>query len=144
MFSARSAAASTSAPPTTSEWPPMYFVVECTTTSAPSASGCCRYGDANVLSTTSSAPASCAMSARAEIFAIESRGLVGVARDQHVIGRPAHGPQQAVLGGHPGGESERAGASLERGQALLERAPGRVRGPGVLVALDPASRAVAG
>ena len=34
--------ATTSAPPTTSECPPMYFVVECTTTSAPSASGCCR------------------------------------------------------------------------------------------------------
>jgi len=27
---------------TTSEWPPMYFVVECNTTSAPSASGVCR------------------------------------------------------------------------------------------------------
>lgn len=32
----------TSAPPTTSEWPPMYLVRECTTTSAPSASGCWR------------------------------------------------------------------------------------------------------
>ena len=52
-----SASAATSAPPTTSEWPPRYFVVECTTTSAPSASGCCRYGEAKVLSTTSSAPA---------------------------------------------------------------------------------------
>ena len=41
-----------SAPPTTSEWPPMYLVVECSTTSAPSASGDCRYGEANVLSTT--------------------------------------------------------------------------------------------
>ena len=29
-------------PPTTSEWPPMYFVVEWTTMSAPSSSGCCR------------------------------------------------------------------------------------------------------
>jgi hypothetical protein len=36
----------------------MYFVVECTTTSAPRASGCWRYGEANVLSTTSTAPAS--------------------------------------------------------------------------------------
>src|SRR5690606_40265690 len=37
------------APPTTSEWPPRYLVVECTTTSAPSSSGVCRYGVANVL-----------------------------------------------------------------------------------------------
>ena len=40
-------------PPTTSEWPPRYFVVEWTTMSAPSSSGCWRYGVANVLSTTS-------------------------------------------------------------------------------------------
>ena len=53
--SASSASAVTSAPPTTSECPPRYFVVECTTTSAPSASGCCRYGEAKVLSTTSRA-----------------------------------------------------------------------------------------
>ena len=39
-------------PPITSEWPPRYFVVECSATSAPSASGCWRYGVANVLSTT--------------------------------------------------------------------------------------------
>jgi hypothetical protein len=32
----------TSAPPTTSECPPTYLVVECSTTSAPSASGACR------------------------------------------------------------------------------------------------------
>ena len=31
-------------PPMRSEWPPRYFVVEWTTTSAPSSSGCCRYG----------------------------------------------------------------------------------------------------
>ena len=61
----RSASATTSAPPTTSECPPRYFVVECTTTSAPSASGCCRYGEANVLSTTSSAPAGRRRSRRA-------------------------------------------------------------------------------
>ena len=41
----------------------MYLVVECTTTSAPRASGCCRYGLAKVLSTTSRAPAPCAISA---------------------------------------------------------------------------------
>ena len=37
-----SSAVTISAPPTTSEWPPMYLVGECTTTSAPSASGCWR------------------------------------------------------------------------------------------------------
>ena len=56
----------------------MYFVVECTTTSAPSASGCCRYGDAKVLSTTSSAPASWATSASAAMSAMPSSGFVGV------------------------------------------------------------------
>ena len=47
---------STTAPPTTSEWPPMYFVVEYTTTSAPSDNGCCNTGDAKVLSTTTLMP----------------------------------------------------------------------------------------
>ena len=65
----------------------MYFVVECTTTSAPSASGCCRYGDANVLSTTSSAPASCAISASAVMSAIESSGFVGVSTQTTRAGR---------------------------------------------------------
>ena len=50
---------------------------ECTTTSAPSASGCWRYGDANVLSTTSSAPASCATAASASMSPMLSSGLVG-------------------------------------------------------------------
>jgi hypothetical protein len=44
-------------PPITSECPPRYFVVEWTTTSAPSSSGLWRYGVANVLSTTTMAPA---------------------------------------------------------------------------------------
>src|SRR5215469_2628884 len=79
-----------SAPPTTSLCPPRYFVVECTTTSAPSASGCCRYGEANVLSTTSSAPASWAMSASAAMSAMPSSGLVGVSHHTtRVVGRSA-------------------------------------------------------
>ena len=44
IFSASSASLTTMAPPTTSEWPPMYLVVECTTTSAPRASGCLQVG----------------------------------------------------------------------------------------------------
>jgi len=38
--------------------PAQVLVVECTTTSAPNARGCCRYGVAKVLSTTNRAPAS--------------------------------------------------------------------------------------
>ena len=61
-------------PPITSEWPPRYFVVEWTTRSAPSSSGCCRYGVANVLSTTSSAPTACAASAaRADVDDVQQR-----------------------------------------------------------------------
>ena len=56
----------------------MYFVVECTTTSAPSARGCCRYGVANVLSTTSSAPAARHIAAIAAMSLTPSNGLVGV------------------------------------------------------------------
>src|SRR5690606_41593654 len=68
----------TNAPPTTSECPPKYLVVECTTTSAPSASGCCRYGVAKVLSTASNAPCSCATRANPAMSTIPSNGLVGV------------------------------------------------------------------
>ena len=64
-------------PPTTSEWPPRYFVVECRTTSAPSESGCCRYGVAKVLSTTTRAPTACAASAAARMSTRFSSGFVG-------------------------------------------------------------------
>ena len=64
----------------------MYFVVECTTMSAPSASGCCRYGLANVLSTTTSAPAACARSATAAMSTILSRGLDGVSSQTRSAG----------------------------------------------------------
>ena len=76
--SATSRSLTTTAPPTTSEWPPQYFVVECTTMSAPRTSGCWRYGDANVLSTTSSAPASCATTASASMSPMDRSGFVGV------------------------------------------------------------------
>ena len=64
-------------PPTVSEWPPRYFVVECTTMSAPSSSGCWRYGVANVLSTTRIAPTSCAASAAARMSTTFSSGFDG-------------------------------------------------------------------
>jgi hypothetical protein len=82
--------ATTSAPPTTSECPPRYFVVECTTTSAPRVSGCCRYGEAKVLSTTSSAPASCATSASAgDVGDVEQRVGRRLAPDHPGPGRIA-------------------------------------------------------
>jgi hypothetical protein len=65
-------------PPTTSAWPPRYLVVECTTTSAPSESGCCRYGVAKVLSTTTMAPTACAAAAAAWMSTMLSSGFVGV------------------------------------------------------------------
>src|SRR5262249_60457365 len=61
-----------------SECATTYVVVECTTMSAPSASGCCRYGEANVLSTTTTAPTECARSATAAMSTIFSSGFVGV------------------------------------------------------------------
>jgi hypothetical protein len=65
-------------PPRMSEWPPMYFVVEWRTTSAPRSSGRCRYGEAKVLSTTTIAPTRCAASAAALMSTMFSIGLVGV------------------------------------------------------------------
>src|SRR5438876_780166 len=76
--SASSASCSATTPPTTSEWPPRYFVLECTTTSAPRPSGCCRYGVAKVLSTTTRAPRSCASLATAAMSTTVSSGFVGV------------------------------------------------------------------
>ena len=56
----------------------MYLVVEWTTMSAPRVSGCCRNGLAKVLSTTSSAPAACAISATFAMSVIFIIGLDGV------------------------------------------------------------------
>ena len=68
----------------------MYLVVEWITTSAPRANGCCRYGEANVLSTTHHAFAWCAICATAATSTIFSSGLVGVsAQTTFVSGRTA-------------------------------------------------------
>ena len=67
--------ATTTAPPTTSEWPPEYFVVECTTMSAPWASGLIRYGVATVLSMMRGTPLRCATSAIPEMSRISLFGL---------------------------------------------------------------------
>ncbi len=64
--------------------------MECTTTSAPRAKGCCRYGEANVLSTTSNASASWASTASAAMSETFSSGLVGVSHHtSRVVGRTA-------------------------------------------------------
>ena len=72
--SASSSSSMATKPPTTSECPPRYFVAEWTTTSAPSSSGRCRYGVANVLSTTTSAPCSWATAATAAMSTMFSAG----------------------------------------------------------------------
>ena len=101
--SARSRSRTTSAPPTTSEWPPQYFVVECTTTSAPRVSGCWRYGDAKVLSTTSSAPASCAIDGeRLDVADVEQRVGRRLDPDQPGLAGPDRGPHRVEVGDRGG------------------------------------------
>ena len=85
-----SAARATTAPPSTSLWPLRYFVVECTTKSAPACSGCCRAGVAQVPSTAHNAPAACAICATRSMSTILSRGLEGVSsHSKRVLGRSA-------------------------------------------------------
>ena len=54
-------------PPIEVPWPPMYFVAECTTMSAPRSNGLHRKGVGAVLSTISGRPCSCAASAQARM-----------------------------------------------------------------------------
>ena len=64
----------TTAPMTRSEWPEMNFETLCTTRSAPRSSGCCSTGVANVLSTTTRAPASWAVSGhRCDVYDRQER-----------------------------------------------------------------------
>ena len=56
----------------------MYLVVECTTRSAPSASGCCSSGERKVLSTATLAPAAWDASAMAAMSTTRSSGLEGL------------------------------------------------------------------
>ena len=68
----------------------MYFVTLCTTASAPSASGRCSAGVANVLSTTTRAPAAWAVAATAPMSTIFSIGFDGVSiQTSFVIGPSA-------------------------------------------------------
>ena len=83
------------APMSTSLWPEMYFVAECTTTSAPSSSGRCSSGVANVLSTATIAPCACAARAIAAMSATSSAGLVG--DSNHTIAASAHASATAAV-----------------------------------------------
>ena len=58
--------------------PERYLLPLCSTASAPSVSGRWNTGDRNVLSTDSSAPWACAMSAQARISVTVIIGLLGV------------------------------------------------------------------
>ena len=170
----------------TSEWPPRYFVVECSATSAPSASGCWRYGVAKVLSTTTSAPTRVRRLGRGgDVDDVERRVRRRLEPDElrplvEVLGEPGrdllrreereaiplrlvhlreHAVDAAVHVVHgddviarreqvherrhrtePGGERASVRGALERGDALLERRPRRVRDPRVVVALVDADR----
>src|SRR5690625_3540409 len=84
-FSFHSSSFVQTTPPMTSEWPPRYCVVLCSTLAAPSASGCCRYGEANVLSTTTSMSRSAARSDTAAISIIRNNGLVGVSNQRTFV-----------------------------------------------------------
>ena len=66
---------STITPPIAVPWPQMNFVAEWTTMSAPHSSGRHRYGEANVLSTTSGTPLSCASCASASMSITSIVGL---------------------------------------------------------------------
>src|SRR5260370_557356 len=72
------ASRNTRAPASTSLWPERYLVSECITTSAPSFSGCCSSGVAQVLSKARNAPAFLAIAARARMSVTWSIGLDGV------------------------------------------------------------------
>jgi hypothetical protein len=68
----------------------MYFVVECTTMSAPRAIGCCRTGVAKVLSTTVRIPARRAIALHAAMSVTFSSGFDGVSsQSSFVSGRIA-------------------------------------------------------
>jgi hypothetical protein len=82
-------------PSIASEWPAMYFVAECTTTSAPRLSGRCTSGVAKVLSTTMRTPPRGAVTQRSQVGHFQGgfgRGLDPQQRDvvgqggQHLLG----------------------------------------------------------
>ena len=127
--------AATAMPPTESEWPFKNFVVEWTTRSAPMASGFCRYGDANVLSTTTSAPRSWAISERSAMSQIVIVGFVGDSRcRRRVLSRNARRVILRVGGVHEGEVDAVAGQDLR--VVAVRPAVGHVGADDVLSRLD--------
>src|SRR5688572_11313752 len=73
------------APAITRPWPSRYLVPECITMSAPSLIGCCSAGEQKQLSTTSSAPAPCAILASAAMSHTSVSGLVGDSANSSLV-----------------------------------------------------------
>ena len=133
MRSASSSSSMATKPPTTSLWPPRYLVAECTTTSAPRASGCCRAGVAKVLSTTTSAPRSWASAPTASMSTMRSHGLLGVsthtmrvagvhaARDGVEIGEVDGVDDEAGRGVHLDGEADGAAVGVVGQEHVVAR-----------------------
>ena len=71
---------STMIPPSVVPCPPMNFVAECTTMSAPCSNGRIKYGVPNVLSMTTGSPCLCAISAILSISGISEFGFPSVSR----------------------------------------------------------------
>ena len=116
------------APPTASECPPRYFVVECTTTSAPSSSGRWLAGVANVLSTATSA--SRLRATTPAMSTTLSSGLVGVStQTRRVSSADARRPARRGRSGRPScsagpsasGPCRRAGRCRRRGRRAGRR-----------------------
>ena len=71
---------STITPPRVVPWPPINFVAECTTISAPCSIGRIRYGVPKVLSTKTGMPCLCAISAIASISGMSLFGFPSVSK----------------------------------------------------------------
>jgi hypothetical protein len=120
------------APPTTSLCPLMYLVVECTTMSAPSASGCCSAGDRKVLSATNSVLPRSIPSATRAISVTLSNGLLGVSsqtmRAFSSAGPPAGShpenppiPGKISLGGQCVEQTEGSAIAIQRSNQPVAR-----------------------
>jgi hypothetical protein len=89
-FCSMSSSSPHTAPAITRPWPSRYLVPECMTRSAPNFTGRCSAGLQKQLSTASSAPPACAISASARMSQTSVSGLVGVsANSSRVFGRIA-------------------------------------------------------
>src|SRR5581483_229536 len=113
-------------------WPPMNFVAECVTMSAPHSIGRQRYGVAKVESITSGAPCSCAIFATASMSSTLPPGLPIVSPYRtFVFGRSEHREEARRLRREAARERDAARGALEARDALLEDRRGRIHDPRV-------------